>query len=221
MSFEELNMEYNSQKSDLVMPEYGRSFQKLVKHCVDIEDDNTRQKFAERLIKLMTQMQPNYKFTQEHMEKLWNQMMMVADYKMNVEVPSDITITEHKDRPKPNRLAYPDVNKPYKHYGNNVLMLIDKATKMEDGPTKEIFINVIGSYMKLAYGSWSRDHLVNDAVIIADLKKISNGEIDLGPDGQLDYLKETMHQQAQQQYNKPKHKKRSTRKSHTHKKRRK
>jgi len=47
---------------------------------------------------------------------------------------------------------------------------------------------VIAAYMKLAYRTWNQDSNVNDNVIKADLKRISDGGLELGPDEAINYL---------------------------------
>lgn len=186
-----IGMVYNSQKDGLILPEYGRNFQKMVNHCQTIEDPELRQAFAERLISLMLQMQPAYKNTIEYQQKLWNQLMMVSDYKLDVNPPEGFKIRTQEERLNPEPIDYPGDDKPFRHYGNHVLTLIKKAIEMEDGPKKSMFINVIGSYMKLAYKSWNREHYVSDEIIKADLSRISGGKLNITEDLALNYLRAT------------------------------
>jgi hypothetical protein len=187
----DIGMIYNSQKDLLVLPEYGRNFQKMVNHCKTIEDPELRQAFAERLINLMGQMQPSYKNTIEYQQKLWNQLMMVAHYELEVEPPEGFVIRTQEERLNPDPLDYPGEDKKFRHYGNHVLTLINKAIEMEDGPKKSMFIKVIGSYMKLAYKSWNREHYVNDEIIKADILRISGGKIKIPDDIMLNFLRAT------------------------------
>ena len=62
---------------------------------------------------------------------------------------------------------------------------------MEDGPQRNQFLNIIASYMKLAYRTWNPDHYVNDENIKRDLKKLSKGVLDVPEDFKIDYLKFT------------------------------
>jgi hypothetical protein len=91
----------------------------------------------------------------------------------------------------PDPLDYPGEDKKFRHYGNHVLTLINKAIEMEDGPKKSMFIKVIGSYMKLAYKSWNREHYVNDEIIKADILRISGGKIKIPDDIMLNFLRAT------------------------------
>jgi len=65
--------------------------------------------------------------------------------------------------------------------------MITKAISMEEGPKKVAFIEVIGSYMKLAYRSWNREY-VNDEIIRHDLEVLSEGVVLLPQNANLDNL---------------------------------
>ena len=59
---------------------------------------------------------------------------------------------------------------------------------MEDGPIKKEFVDVIGSYMKLAYKTWNKEHFVSDDMIRQDLQSITKGELSIDEDKDLDGL---------------------------------
>ena len=89
---------------------------------------------------------------------------------------------------KPERIGYPNKDTRFKHYGYHVQNLINKAMEMEEGPVKEGFVQVIGSYMKLAYRTWNKEHYVSDDLIITDLDRFSDGKLKLIEDVSLDGL---------------------------------
>jgi len=59
---------------------------------------------------------------------------------------------------------------------------------MEEGPIRAGFTKVIGSYMKLAYKTWNREHFVSDEVIKNDLLTLSKGELVLAEEISIDNL---------------------------------
>ena len=103
---------------------------------------------------------------------------MIAEYKLDVTPPENITIIKHSEDVRPKALAYPNDDSYYRHYGRHIQLLVDKAVEMEDGPQRNQFLNIIASYMKLAYRTWNSDHYVNDENIKRDLKKLSKGVLD-------------------------------------------
>lgn len=188
MALEAHNMEYNSSKDHLIIPEYGRNVQLLVQHCTEIADDDERQAFASKLVDLIQQMHPQYKNVEEYRSKIWIHLFRISNYELNVETPSGEVPTREQYDAKPEPLEYPVSKARFRHYGNNVQILINKALEMEEGPVRDGFVQVIGSYMKLAYKTWNKDHYVSDDVVKSDLKSLSKGLLVLGEDVLLNKL---------------------------------
>ena len=181
-------MEYNSQKEDIIIPEYGRNVQLLVAEAKKKEDAEERQAFAERIVHLMSLLNPNSKGLEDYREKLWNHLFRIAEFDLDVQVPEDITVRPEDSYVKPDPLDYPATKKEFRHYGHYVQHMIDKASDMEAGEKRDGFVSLIGSYMKMAYRTWNREHFVSDELIKADLKTLSNGKLELPEDGSLELL---------------------------------
>ncbi|MEM1320917.1 MAG: DUF4290 domain-containing protein [Bacteroidota bacterium] len=182
------NMEYNSAKKLLTMPEYGRNVQLLVRHAKTIEDAEYRQAFVERIVDLMHQMHPQNRNVEDYRVKLWQHVFRIAEYDLEVQAPEDVDTTPEAMNKRPERVDYPKLDSNFRHYGSNVQKLIKKAKDMEPGPKRDGFVAVIGSYMKLAYRTWNKDHYVSDEVIRGDLEKLSKGELQLSENMSLDNL---------------------------------
>ncbi len=183
-----LNMEYNSQRELLIIPEYGRNVQRLILHGKEIEDPEERQEFIEKVVLLMQQMHPQNRNIEDYKERLWKHVFRIAEYDLEVSPPSGIIPTPEDYKKKPEKIAYPNSEARFRHYGNNVQQLINKALEMEEGPKLQGFIKVIGSYMKLAYKTWNREHFVSDEVIRENLLTLSEGKLTLPEDTSIDNL---------------------------------
>jgi len=176
--YESHNMEYNSQKENLTIPEYGRNIQQLVKHALTIEDREERQNFVERIIKLMMQMHPQNKNMEDYKEKLWRHVFRISDFQIDVDPVEGMEVpTQDNSYTKPDTLGYPDAGAKFRHYGKNVERMIAKALEMEDLEKQGHYAAVIGNYMKLAYRTWSIEHYVSDEVIVQDLEALSEGKL--------------------------------------------
>lgn len=188
---EEGILEYNSCREKLLLPEYGRNIQKLVHHVNNIQDPKARQAYVETLIELMNQMIPNSKNAKEIEDKLWNHLFYIAGYDVDVNVPETVTIHKKGEvfMVPSEDVHYPQKKIPYRHYGWNVHNMVQKAMAMEDGPKKEEFSKVIASYMKLAYRTWGKDSFVNDELIKEDLRKMSQGQLDVSDESSIDAYK--------------------------------
>ena len=182
-------MTYNSQKELLIIPEYGRNVQTLIRHAREIENLEERQSFVEEVVNLMMQMHPQNRNLDDYRTKMWKHVFRIADYDLpGVFPPNGIIPTPEDVRKQPDRIPYPKKETRYRHYGQNVQILINRALEMEPGPIKEGFVQVIGSYMKLAYRTWNKDTYVSDDVIVGDLHNLSNGKLELIEDASLDGL---------------------------------
>jgi len=183
-----LNIEYNSEKEKLIISEYGRHIQNLIKYAQTIEDQKEQQAFVEEIVELMKKMKIGNKKSPEYKEKIWMHVYKIADYNLKA-IPPNGEIPKPKPKDfKPGKLDYPTAEKHYRHYGHFIHSLMEKAIGMEDGDKKEQFIALIGAYMKMAYKTWSGDAYVNDRTIKHDLEKMTKGKL-IYPDGySMDFL---------------------------------
>ncbi len=188
-NFENHGMEYNTEKSDLLFPEYGRNIQAMIVFAKDEKDMTKRQLMVEAIVSLMYQMNPQSKNVDDYKEKLWKHVFHIGGYNMGgVLPPSGIHPVPEDNIKKPEPLGYPASGARFRHYGNNVHKLIKKAQGMEDGHVKEGMVGTIGAYMKLAYRTWNKDNYVSDEVIKSDLDTLSNGTLELDEGQRIDRL---------------------------------
>ena len=170
-------LEYNSERSKLIIPEYGRHLQKMVDYTVEIEDDEERNKVAKSIISIMGNMNPHLRDVPDFQHKLWDQLFIISDFKLDVESPFPKPTREMLAE-RPDMLKYPENNPKYRFYGNNIKRMIDAAKDLEEGDFKEALVLTIANHMKKSYLNWNRDS-VDDEVIFDHLKDLSNGKINL------------------------------------------
>lgn len=183
---ESLSLEYNSQREKLVIPEYGRHIQKLVKHATQIENDEERQQFTAHVVELMEQINPSNERGEEIKEKLWKHAVIISGYELDVKMPNGEPVAKEDALKKPAPLDYPQKDLKYRHYGSNIMSMIEKAREIEDDDVRNDFAKVIGACMKMAYKNWHQEHYASDEMIKADLESISKGKLKLGDNVSLD-----------------------------------
>jgi hypothetical protein len=176
----EWDIAYNTTQDELLIPEYGRTVQDLLRKANAVEGAEDRQAYVERVIKLMLQMQPGIKTQENYQERLWHHAFIIAGEPLNVTVPEGISM-EVKEVDEVHRLPYPDLNSRMKHYGQNVQQLIKSAAALEDGPEKDQATYVAAYYMKIALTSWASGQFVNEEMIRKDLYELSEKKLVLGP----------------------------------------
>ncbi|MDT0539492.1 MULTISPECIES: DUF4290 domain-containing protein [Croceitalea] len=176
------NLEYNTERPHLIIPEYGRHFQKMVDHAVSIEDKEERNKVAQSIISVMGNLQPHLRDVPDFQHKLWDQLFIMSDFKLDVDSPFPITSKEILQQ-RPDALEYPQNFPKYRFYGNNIKRMIDVAVKWEKGDLRSGLEYAIANHMKKCYLNWNKD-TVEDSAIFSHLKELSDGEIDLAPNGE-------------------------------------
>jgi len=170
-------LEYNSERSKLIIPEYGRHLQKMVDHAISIEDEKERNKEARAIIAVMGNMNPHLRDVPDFQHKLWDQLFIISDFKLDVESPFPKPSKELlAERPDP--MVYPQNFPKYRFYGNNIKRMIDEAVKMEEGDLKEALTYAIANHMKKSYLNWNRE-TVDDDIIFGHLHELSAGKINL------------------------------------------
>lgn len=171
------HLEYNAERPHLIIPEYGRHLQKLIDQATVIEDREERNKAAKYIIQVMGSLNPHLRDVLDFQHKLWDQIFIMSDFKLDVDSPYPIP-TRDVIHLKPERLAYPQKNPKYRFYGNNITSMIAVANSWEEGEMKSALVKVIANHMKKSYLSWNKD-TVTDAVIFEHLYELSAGKLNL------------------------------------------
>ena len=170
-------LQYNTQRSPLRIPEYGRHIQKMVDQALDQPDKEERNKMANAIIGVMGNLNPHLRDVPDFQHKLWDQLFIMSDFSLDVDSPYPIPEKEVLAA-RPDPLSYPQNFPKYRFYGNNIKRMIDAAVTFSDGDQKDALIYVIANHMKKCFLNWNKD-TVEDAVIFNHLFEISNGQIDL------------------------------------------
>ncbi len=171
------NLEYNTEREQLIIPEYGRHIQKMVNQAVALEDREERNKCAQSIIAVMGNLNPHLRDVPDFQHKLWDQLFMISDFKLDVDAPYPMPSPEElAERPQP--LAYPQNFPKYRFYGNNIKRMIDVAIKWEDGDKKDALVITIANHMKKSFLNWNKD-TVEDQVIFNHLFELSEGKLNL------------------------------------------
>jgi len=171
------NLEYNTEREHLIIPEYGRHMQKMIQYAKNISTKEERNKVAKAIISVMGNMQPHLRDVPDFQHKLWDQLFIMANFELDVDSPYEKPTKELiETRPEP--LRYPQNHPKYRFYGNNIKTMIDVANTWEDGDLKEALVFTIANHMKKCFLNWNKD-TVEDDVIYDHLYELSGGKINL------------------------------------------
>lgn len=170
-------MEYNTDRTPLQMPEYGRMIQQLVERCKELPTKEERNTMAVAIVDFMGQRNPQLRDEENYKHKLWDHLFILSNYDLDVDSPYPFPTLEELNE-KPKKMEYPKLQGDYKFYGKSILQLIEKAIELPDGEEKDALIQVIANNMKKSYNVYNKEH-VQDDVIFRHLKELSDNRLDL------------------------------------------
>lgn len=172
--------DYNTNRKRLVLPEYGRNIQKMVLHVMSIEDREERNFAAQSVIQVMGNMNPHLRDVSDFKHKLWDHLAIISEFDLDIDSPYALPTAEELSE-KPNQVPYKSNRIKYKHYGKSLELFIQTAFEMEDGDTKDAFIDIIANHMKKSFLTWNRE-VVSDEQIVDDLIELSDGKLKVNRD---------------------------------------
>ena len=203
---------YNTEKEAIAISEYGRCIQEMIKKLPEIEDRKQRTEAAKYIISVMVQMNPQIKESSDYEHKLWDHLYMISGYNLDLDGPyaPPRPITQQK---RPQHIGYQNNDIKYGHYGQYLIKMIEAASQEENDEVREALAYSLASQMKRNYMEWNKS-VVNDQVIIDDLKALSGGRLVITDESKLNSTGEQPgkgqqqpKQQQQQQQGKKKKKK--------------
>ena len=96
---------YNNHLKKLVLPEYGRNIQNMVDRCLEIEDREQRTAAAATTVAAMMRLFPPTGPAEEYRRKLWDHIIIMSDYRLDVDTPYDMPQKPGEDE-RPDALYY-------------------------------------------------------------------------------------------------------------------
>ena len=172
-------MEYNTEREQLIIPEYGRHVQKMINHATTLSDKVEQQKCVDAIIAFMGQMNPHLRDVKEFTHKLWDHLHIMSDFKLDIESPyTKPEIAKLEERPE--KMTYPGNKIRFSYYGNTIETMIATAIKM-DADKKEIMTGMIANQMKKSYILFNASSVDNNMIRL-HLKQMSDNQLTLADD---------------------------------------
>lgn len=171
---------YNTQRPPLTIPEYGRNVQKMVDHCLTIEDREERTRCAYSIINCMAKLFPKIREEEDYQRKLWDHLAIMSNFKLDIDFPFQV-VSVDDFRTSPKKIPYGIDRIRYRHYGKDIEQLIQKAVEMEEGEQRDTLVLRIANHMKKLLLAVNPDG-VEDSRIFHDLEEYSHGQIRLSPE---------------------------------------
>lgn len=170
-------LDYNTQRGQLVLPEYGREVQNMVDHAVSLPDKAERQRCAESIVAVMERMSPQVRDHADYKQKLWDHLALISGFKLDIDWPYDVS-QAHAIHTRPEPLPYPSGRIPVRHYGRMVFDIFERLKAMAPGKERDALARLAANQMKRDLMQWSHGYN-SDEKVADDLARYTDGKIQL------------------------------------------
>ena len=167
-----MNLEYNTEREKLTMPEYGRNVLTMIEQLREIPDRQKRSEQARAVVKVMEILNPGVRQQENYEHKLWDHLYMIAGFDLDIESPYPCPVAEEFET-KPLAIPMKDTRIKATHYGRNIEKIINLLCDEPDGEVKTEMIRSLAIYMRQQYLIWNKDS-VADETIFKDIEKLSD-----------------------------------------------
>ena len=170
-------LDYNTQREQLVLPEYGREIQLMIDHAVALPTKAERQRCAESIISIMDRMFPQNHQNADYEHKLWDHLALMSRFQLDIDWPFDISkAAQIASKPEP--LTYPMNKIAVRHYSHLLFEMFEQLKTMPEGPERDELVRVTANQMKRCLIQWSNGSSDNEKVA-SDLARFTDGKIQL------------------------------------------
>lgn len=171
---------YNTKRNQLILPEYGRNFQNMLDHCLQIEDREERTLCARSIIDAMSVIFQPQGDKYLHRLKLWNHLAMMSDYRLDVDLPFELVRPDEFEH-KPEVVAHGSGQAKRKVYGCHLELMVSEAAKMPEGEERDELIFLLANQMKKLLLAINPEG-VEDEKVFRDLYDMTEGKIRIYPE---------------------------------------
>ena len=174
-----LSLDYNTDRPEMTLGEYGRLVQTMLEFCLTLDDKAKRTESAAHIVDTVGRLNPAMRGQPDFARKVWDHLHVMSKFELDVDGPYPAPQRELLEA-KPERVPYPAKSRSHRYYGVILQNLISTVAEMEPSEERQGIEFDIANQMKRAYLSWNKD-TVDDAVIFNDLRLLSGGR--LGQEG--------------------------------------
>lgn len=168
---------YNTQQKDLALPEYGRNIQRMVDHCLTIEDRDERTQCAYTIVKTMSILFPNSKNDEDANRKFWDHLAIMSNFKLDIDWPFEVIQADSIEK-TPEPVYYQGGDIARRQYGKIIESMINVAAEMEDGDERDALLSLVANQMKKNLLAIDKDD-APDERIYRDIYELSGGRINV------------------------------------------
>lgn len=166
-------MEYNTTRSMMILPEYGRNVQNMISHAKELADREERNRAAQAIIEVMGQLNPHLRDVDDYRHKLWTHLFVMSNFELDVDSPYEIPKLEVLNQ-KPDRMVYPKSKIRYGHYGQYTERILSESKNLTNEDEKNYLKKSMGDFMKTQFLTFNND-AVENSLIATQMAELSKG----------------------------------------------
>jgi hypothetical protein len=170
-------LDYNTQRSKLIMSEYGREIQRMVEYACELPTKEERLKCAKTIIRQMENKNPQLRDNADYEQTLWDHLYLMSHRELDIDWPFDVSEAD-KILSKPEPMKLPNGNIRLRHYGHLVEELFEQLKTMPEGEERDALVKKTANQMKRDLVTWGHGS-ADDERIANDLARYTDGKIQL------------------------------------------
>lgn len=172
-------LDYNTQRTALLMPEYGREIQKMVEVALTLPTREERMRCAKTIIKQMLGKVPQIRGNANYEQTLWDHLYLMSGKQLDIDWPYDVSGAE-KIHAKPQPMSRPQTQIRFRHYGRLVEDTLNRLKDMPEGHKRNELVRLTANQMKRDLMLWGHGSIDNEKVI-NDITRLTDGKIQTAP----------------------------------------
>ena len=170
-------LDYNTQREQLVMPEYGREIQKMVEHAISLPTKEERLRCARTIVRLMETKVTQVRDSSDSERTLWDHLYLMSGKQLDIDWPFDVSEAENlHSKPEPVKLPQSKIRQ--RHYGKLIEELFEKLKQMPAGGERDELARLTANQMKRDLATWGHGSM-DDEKVADDLARFTDGVIQL------------------------------------------
>ena len=170
-------LDYNTQRSKLIMSEYGREIQRMVEYACELPTKEERLKCAKTIIRQMENKNPQLRDNADYEQTLWDHLYLMSHRELDIDWPFDVSEAD-KILSKPEPMKLPNGKIHLRHYGHLVEELFEQLKTMPKGEERDALVKKTANQMKRDLVTWGHGS-ADDERIANDLARYTDGKIQL------------------------------------------
>ena len=170
-------LDYNTQRTKLILSEYGREIQKMVEYACELPTKEERLKCAMTIIRQMENKNPQLMENADYEQTLWNHLYLMSHRELDIDCPYDVSEAD-KILSNPEPMPLPDGHIKLRHYGHLVEELLELLKTMPEGEEYDALVSKTANQMKRDLVLWGHGS-AEDERVADDLARYTNGKIQL------------------------------------------